>query len=44
MAYKKYLAAVSSNLEPRSFKEAMKDPGWQAAMKKEIQALEEDGT
>ena len=31
-------------MELKSFKEAMKDPGWRAAMKSEIEALENNGT
>ncbi|RVW46987.1 Retrovirus-related Pol polyprotein from transposon TNT 1-94 [Vitis vinifera] len=36
-------AIISSN-DPKSFKEAMKDVGWQKSMHEEIQALEENGT
>ncbi|KAL6335996.1 hypothetical protein AAG906_003623 [Vitis piasezkii] len=34
---------ISSN-DPKSFKEAMKDVGWQKSMHEEIRALEENGT
>ncbi|GAA0170471.1 hypothetical protein LIER_24720 [Lithospermum erythrorhizon] len=30
--------------EPKSFKEAMNDPGWREAMHREIRALEDNGT
>ncbi|RVX15466.1 Retrovirus-related Pol polyprotein from transposon RE2 [Vitis vinifera] len=36
-------AIISSN-DPKSFKEAMKDVGWQKSMHEEIRALEENGT
>ncbi|RVW45682.1 Retrovirus-related Pol polyprotein from transposon RE2 [Vitis vinifera] len=36
-------AIISSN-DPKSFKEAMKDVGWQKSMHEEIWALEENGT
>ncbi|GAA0175666.1 hypothetical protein LIER_28796 [Lithospermum erythrorhizon] len=39
-----FLASISTGIEPSSFKEAMKDPGWREAMHKEIQALEDNGT
>ena len=42
--YRKFLAALISTQEPRSFKEAMKDAGWRASMQSEIQALEDNGT
>lgn len=37
-------AAVHAGVEPRSFTEAMQDPGWREAMTKEICALEDHGT
>ncbi|KAL6331602.1 hypothetical protein AAG906_011542 [Vitis piasezkii] len=37
------LPIISSN-DPKSFKEAMKDVGWQKSMHEEIRALEENGT
>lgn len=42
--YRKFLAAIISGQEPRSFKEAMKHAGWRESMKNEIQALEKNGT
>ncbi|GAA0161710.1 hypothetical protein LIER_17963 [Lithospermum erythrorhizon] len=33
-----------TGIEPKSFKESMKFPEWREAMKKEIQALEDNGT
>ncbi|PKH81485.1 hypothetical protein CRG98_050012, partial [Punica granatum] len=35
-----YTAALDSDVEPRSYKEAFKDPRWHAAMLEEIRALE----
>ncbi|KAH7541938.1 hypothetical protein FEM48_Zijuj02G0020400 [Ziziphus jujuba var. spinosa] len=42
--YRKFLAAIISSNDPKSFKEAMKDVGWQKSMQEEIRALEENGT
>lgn len=42
--HQKFLATVSSTIKPRLFKEAMKDPLWQQAMRLEIQALEDNHT
>ncbi|RVX07381.1 Retrovirus-related Pol polyprotein from transposon RE2 [Vitis vinifera] len=42
--YRKFLAAIISSNDPKSFKEAMKDVGWQKSMDEEIWALEENGT
>ncbi|RVW12195.1 Retrovirus-related Pol polyprotein from transposon RE2 [Vitis vinifera] len=39
-----FLAAIISSNDPKSFKEAMKDVGWQKSMHEEIRALEENGT
>ncbi|CAH9096429.1 unnamed protein product [Cuscuta europaea] len=39
-----FLAAVTSGREPRTFREAMSDPGWRQAMQTEIKALEDNGT
>ncbi|GAA0158238.1 hypothetical protein LIER_15321 [Lithospermum erythrorhizon] len=39
-----FLAAITTGVEPRSFKEAMQDPGWREAMHTEIRALESNGT
>ncbi|KAJ0951185.1 putative RNA-directed DNA polymerase [Helianthus annuus] len=43
-AHKRFLAAITSTDEPKSFKQAMQNPKWIEAMKKEIQALEENNT
>ncbi|KAH7534036.1 hypothetical protein FEM48_Zijuj04G0195000 [Ziziphus jujuba var. spinosa] len=40
--YRKFLAAIISSNDPKSFKEAMKDVGWQKSMQEEIRALEEN--
>lgn len=42
--HRKFLAAVSTNLEPRSYKEAAKDECWRVAMKREIDALHSNNT
>ncbi|PKI73819.1 hypothetical protein CRG98_005803 [Punica granatum] len=42
--YVSFLAALDSDEEPRSYKEAARDPRWQAAMAKELRALELNGT
>ena len=42
--HQKFVAAITSSKEPKSFKEAMRDPGWCEAMSKEIHALEKNGT
>ncbi|RVW73137.1 Retrovirus-related Pol polyprotein from transposon RE2 [Vitis vinifera] len=42
--YRKFLAAIISSNDPKSFKEAMKDVSWQKSMHEEIRALEENGT
>ena len=42
--YLKFVAAVVSTTEPKSFKEAMRSDGWKASMQAEIQALEDNGT
>ncbi|XP_074266497.1 uncharacterized protein LOC141589772 [Silene latifolia] len=39
-----FLAAVTNNHEPTSFKEAMQVPQWREAMKNEIDALERNNT
>ncbi|CAL1371986.1 unnamed protein product [Linum trigynum] len=43
-SYYAFLAAVTSNHEPRSFRQAVLDPRWREAMSKEIYALELNGT
>ncbi|PKI64427.1 hypothetical protein CRG98_015152 [Punica granatum] len=35
-----YTAALDSDVEPKSYKEAFRDPRWRAAMNEEIRALE----
>ncbi|KAJ9556664.1 hypothetical protein OSB04_011278 [Centaurea solstitialis] len=42
--HKVFLAAITTNDEPKNFKQAMQDPKWIEAMKKEIQALELNDT
>lgn len=42
--HKAFLAAITSHDEPKFFSQAVKDPMWCEAMKKEIKALEENGT
>ena len=44
VGYKNFLAAVSVGIELKSFKEAMKDPGWRVAMQNQIKALEDNET
>ncbi|GER50180.1 glutamyl-tRNA(Gln) amidotransferase subunit A [Striga asiatica] len=43
-AYRAFLAAVASAVEPRSYADAVTDPRWRAAMQDEIRALENNGT
>lgn len=43
-AHKVFLAAITTNDEPKHFKKAIQDPKWIEAMKKEIQALEQNDT
>ncbi|GJS99474.1 putative RNA-directed DNA polymerase [Tanacetum coccineum] len=38
--HKAFLSAITSNNEPKHFQQAIQDPRWIEAMKKEIQALE----
>ncbi|KAD6795877.1 hypothetical protein E3N88_06773 [Mikania micrantha] len=42
--HKRFLAAITTNVEPKNFKQAMQDPKWVEAMKQEIQALEKNNT
>ena len=42
--HRSFLANITAGVEPRSFKEAMQDEGWRAAMASEIHALEDNGT
>ncbi|GAA0163351.1 transmembrane signal receptor [Lithospermum erythrorhizon] len=43
LRHRMFLGAITTGLEPRSYKEAMKDKGWRDAMHYEIQALEANG-
>lgn len=43
-SHKAFLAAITSRDEPKYFSQAIKDPKWCEAMKKEVEALEENGT
>lgn len=42
--HRAFLAAITSATEQKTFLQASKDPNWQEAMKKEIAALESNGT
>lgn len=42
--HKAFLTAITKNNEPKHFKQAVKDVRWVEAMKREIQALEENET
>ncbi|GAA0163145.1 hypothetical protein LIER_39533 [Lithospermum erythrorhizon] len=42
--HRHFLAALTAGTEPRSFTEAMGNPGWREAMSREIRALEDNGT
>ncbi|GKB98102.1 putative RNA-directed DNA polymerase [Tanacetum coccineum] len=42
--HKAFLSAITSNNEPKHFQQAIQDPRWIEAMKKEIQALEQNKT
>lgn len=44
VSYCKFLAAITTAYEPKSFKEAMEDENWRFASRDEIYALEESGT
>ena len=39
-----FLAAITAGVEPRSYKEAMRDPRWNASMSDEVVALERERT
>ncbi|GKC43676.1 retrovirus-related pol polyprotein from transposon TNT 1-94 [Tanacetum coccineum] len=43
-SHKAFLAAIDAIDEPKSFHQAIKDERWTKAMRKEIRALEENGT
>ncbi|KAJ0546332.1 putative RNA-directed DNA polymerase [Helianthus annuus] len=42
--HKAFLAAITSNNEPKHYNQAVQDAHWREAMKREIQALEENET
>ncbi|GJZ04853.1 putative RNA-directed DNA polymerase [Tanacetum coccineum] len=42
--HKAFLAAITNNDEPKCFKQAAQDARWREAMKKEVKALEKNGT
>ncbi|KAD6455029.1 hypothetical protein E3N88_09735 [Mikania micrantha] len=42
--HKAFLAAITSNSEPKSFKQAVQDPRWKEAMQNEINALQANDT
>lgn len=42
--YQAYLSGISTDTEPSSYEEAIKDPRWVEAMKHEISSLEDNGT
>lgn len=42
--HRSYIIALSTNVEPRHFKQAMKDKVWRDAMRAEIEALERNHT
>lgn len=42
--YKAYLSRFSTEVEPKTFEEAVKDRRWVEAMQQEVNALEENGT
>ena len=39
-----FLAAITANVEPKFYHQAVKDAQWREAMKHEIAALEKNGT
>ncbi|KAM0060751.1 putative RNA-directed DNA polymerase [Helianthus debilis subsp. tardiflorus] len=43
-SHKAFLAAITSNDEPKNFKQAVQDKHWRDATQREIKALEENGT
>lgn len=42
--YRAYLSEFSTDVEPKTFEQAIKDKRWIQAMQQEVQALEENGT
>ncbi|KAI3785071.1 hypothetical protein L1987_44183 [Smallanthus sonchifolius] len=43
-SHKAFIAAINSHGEPKCFNQAVQDDKWKEAMKKEVQALEQNGT
>ncbi|KAK1412293.1 hypothetical protein QVD17_33424 [Tagetes erecta] len=43
-SHKAFLAAITSNDEPKHYKQAVKNPKWREAMQNEIKALQANGT
>lgn len=43
-SHKAFLSAITSRDEPKFFHQAVKDENWREAMKREIEALEQNGT
>ena len=44
MHHRAFLVTITTAVAPKYFGEAVKDERWRDAMKKEIQALEDNGT
>ncbi|GAA0162877.1 transmembrane signal receptor [Lithospermum erythrorhizon] len=44
LSYRGFLASITVGVEPRSYRQALRDPGWCDAMRAEIRALENNGT
>ena len=42
--HREFLAAITAGVEPTSYRQASRDPGWREAMQSEIRALEDNGT
>ena len=42
--HREFLAAITAGVEPTSYRQASRDPGWRDAMQSEIRALEDNGT
>ncbi|GAA0156439.1 transmembrane signal receptor [Lithospermum erythrorhizon] len=43
-AHRGFLASITAGVEPHSYRQALRDPGWCDAMRAEIRALENNGT
>nr|XP_027118970.1 uncharacterized protein LOC113736273 [Coffea arabica] len=43
LSHRRFVAAVTTGIEPTSFKEAMQHSYWREAMRKEVEALEDNG-